>query len=65
MDVIAARTADGPRGYAVLSDAGEFITAASVETVLGNDDDTFDFETEAYRPIFDHLDETMFTSYDR
>lgn len=65
VDVTAARTADGPQGYAVLSDEGDFITAASVETVLGNDGDTFDFETEAYRPILDHLDETTFTSYDR
>lgn len=53
------------QGYAVLSDAGEFITAASIETVLGNDEETAGFEIEAYQSILDYLDETMFTSYDR
>lgn len=65
VDVTAAQTADGPCGYAVLSNEEEFITAAKVGAVLGTDDEAMSgYEMEAYRPILDHLDETTFTSYD-
>lgn len=53
-------------GFVVLSEDGEFITAAAVEDVVGvaPGEVTPGFEERAYRPILDHLDETMFTSYD-
>jgi hypothetical protein len=55
-----------PEAFVVLSDDGEFVTAADAGTVLGPDDEQTDpgFEGDPYRPILDHLDETMFTSYD-
>jgi len=55
-----------PKSFVVLSDGDEFVTAADVETILQRDAEETDpgFEGEAYRPILDHLDETMFTSYD-
>ncbi|WP_435195250.1 DICT sensory domain-containing protein [Natronomonas sp. EA1] len=54
-----------PRGFVVLAQDDEFVTAASVPDVLSADPEmTPGFETDAYRPILDHLDETMFTSYD-
>lgn len=63
--VTDARTADGPQSYAVLSQGDEFITAARIDSVLGQaDDHTLGFEEEPSRPILDYLDETTFTSYD-
>jgi hypothetical protein len=59
--VEAAPVQAGPSGYAVLGSGDEFVSAVSVDDLLdpgGGSDD-------AYRPILDHLDETMFTSYDR
>lgn len=58
--VEGASTDAGPSGYAVLGSDDEFVTAVSVDDLLdpGADDG-------AYRTILDHLDETMFTSYDR
>lgn len=62
IDVIAEQTARGPQEYVVLSKDGAFITAVSVDTLF---DSTADEEGgRSYRPILDHLDETMFTSYD-
>jgi DICT domain-containing protein len=55
----------GPLEYVVLSRGEEFVTAASVSEVLGPKERTDpEFDEENYRPILDHLDETMFTSYD-
>ncbi|MEF8778182.1 MAG: DICT sensory domain-containing protein [Natronomonas sp.] len=65
--VTAERTASGkPEAFVVLSDDGKFVTAADIETILHPDDERTDpgFEGEPYQPILDHLDETMFTSYD-
>jgi hypothetical protein len=59
-----------PGGFVVLSNTKEvgeeeFVTAASVEDVLSQSDPNEpDFDEASYRPILDHLDETMFTSYD-
>lgn len=54
-----------PEKFLVLADDGEFVTAAGVQEVLEDAEDTEpEFEEEVYRPILDHLDETMFTSYD-
>ena len=71
LTVRAERTESGrPRAFVVHS-AGEaggeesFVTAASLDDVLGGGDPTDPgFDDDAYRPILDHLDETMFTSYD-
>ena len=67
LTVAAERTPSGkPDSFAVLSEDGEFVTAASVAEVIEATDARTDpeFDDEAYRPILDHLDETMFTSYD-
>jgi DICT domain-containing protein len=61
------RTESGrPEAFVVLSDDGEFVTAAAAGTVLDPDDERTDpgFDGDTYRPVLDHLDETMFTSYD-
>lgn len=64
VDVKDAQTPAGPQEFVVLGINEAFITATSVDTVLGRDDSGSGFETDAYRPILDHLDETLFTSYD-
>ena len=67
ISVSAERTSSGkPKSFVVLSDDGEFVTAADVETVLRPDDERTDpgFEGDPYQPILDHLDETLFTAYD-
>jgi DICT domain-containing protein len=67
LSVTGERTPSGkPNAFAVLSEDGEFVTAASLEEIRGpeSDENDPDFAEEAYRPILDHLDETMFTSYD-
>ncbi|MDZ7746087.1 MAG: DICT sensory domain-containing protein [Halobacteriales archaeon] len=56
-------TPSGPDSYVVLSQESEFVTAASIGDVLG-DDTQRELESDIYRPILDYLDETMFTSYD-
>jgi hypothetical protein len=65
--VVERATADaGPRNYAVLGRDDEYVTAVGVDALLEPDGQA---ETgmvdDPYRPILDHLDETMFTSYDR
>ncbi|PSQ52533.1 histidine kinase [Halobacteriales archaeon SW_8_65_20] len=58
-------TATGPDSYVVLSEESEFVTAASVADVLATGSDTEpELASDTYRPILDHLDETIFTSYD-
>mgnify|MGYP002760767406 FL=1 len=65
LTVRSETTDTGPDSYVVLSRESEFVTAASIADVLADRNDTTpEFESEAYRPILDHLDETMFTSYD-
>jgi DICT domain-containing protein len=60
----------GPGGFAVLTtetDDGqdEFVTATSVEATLSDGGQgTPKADRASARPILDHLDETMFTSYD-
>ena len=67
LTVTGERTSSGkPDSFAVLAEDGEFVTAADVTEVLasaGSETDP-DFDDEAYSPILDHLDETLFTSYD-
>jgi hypothetical protein len=56
---------EGPSAFVVLSNGDEFLTAASVDDVLNPTRETDPhFEQDPRRPILDHLDETMFTSYD-
>jgi len=77
--VRAERTESGrPEAFVVLSAGGgaddatggedeaeSFVTAANLADVLEPRDPTGpEFEDGSYRPILDHLDETMFTSYD-
>ncbi|WP_281195400.1 DICT sensory domain-containing protein [Halorubrum sp. F4] len=75
--VVAERPAEGPTGYAVLERGGEFVTATAIDELLpagddAPDDDLADDGARADatprrvgRPILDHLDETLFTSYSR
>ena len=53
-----------PESYVVLSQNEEFVTAADVEHVLATGDGEPEFGARGGRPILEHLDETMFTSYD-
>ncbi|WP_255149974.1 DICT sensory domain-containing protein [Halorarius halobius] len=54
-----------PSAFVVLSKDGEFVTGVSVGEVLPEDREADPgFEADSYRPILDHLDETLFTSYD-
>ena len=54
-----------PKSYVVLSQNEEFVTAANVEHVLATGDGADpEFGAPGGRPILEHLDETMFTSYD-
>ena len=67
LTVAADRTESGaPEPFVVLADDDAFLTAASADDVLGSDraGTTPEFEAETYRPVLDHLDETLFTSYD-
>jgi len=64
--VVRKATVDeGPTEYVVLSNGEEFLTAADVGDLIDQEttDPPFD-EAASYQPILDHLDETMFTSYD-
>ncbi|WP_424014577.1 DICT sensory domain-containing protein [Halorubrum xinjiangense] len=79
--IVDDQTASGPEEFAVLARDGEFVTAASVDDLLsrpGGDEteeagDAGDGELRRAgatgdrvgRPVLDHLDETMFTSYSR
>ena len=66
LTVSGERTPSGrPTAFAVLSEDDEFVTAADIETVLAEEGESDPgFEGDSYRPILDHLDETLFTSYD-
>jgi DICT domain-containing protein len=66
LTVLEAGTDSGkPASFAVLAEDGSFVTAAAVEEVIAPSADTEPaFDDAAYTPILDHLDETMFTSYD-
>lgn len=66
LTVTEADTDSGrPAAFAVLAEDGAFVTAAAVEDVIAPAAETDPaFDDESYSPILDHLDETMFTSYD-
>lgn len=54
-----------PSPFVVLTKDEEFVTAADVSEVLADPaEQQAASETDDRRPILDHLDETMFTSYD-
>jgi Sensory domain in DIguanylate Cyclases and Two-component system len=56
----------GPDRFAVLSRGGECVSATGIEALLADPDaEQAGFQSDPYRPILDHLDETLFTSYDR
>jgi DICT domain-containing protein len=63
--VAEGETDDGPREYLVLSEGEQFLTATAVDEVFDRGDDSeLHFDGEQRSGILDHLDETMFTSYD-
>jgi len=69
VSVVAGETAsDTPESFVVLADDGSFVTAAGVSDVVSEEATAgaggADAGDDPYRPILDHLDETMFTSYD-
>lgn len=67
VSISAEQTESGkPDAFVVLSDDSEFVTAADLTTIRdsGNERATPSFDGEPYRPVLDHLDETLFTSYD-
>ncbi len=67
LSIITEETKSGkPQAFVVLADDGEFVTATDIKTIRQIDRKQTDpgFEGKPYRPILDHLDETMFTSYD-
>ena len=63
--VTAGEATNGPEEYVALSKDGEFLTAAGLDEVFEprHDPETH-FDGEQRTAILDHLDETMFTSYD-
>ena len=64
VNVEATTTDADPERFAVLSRDGEFVTGVPVADVLDRPNRTTPtVPQEAYRPVLDHLDETMFTSY--
>lgn len=64
--VEAAETEAGPERFLVLSRDGKFLTAVGVDDLLVDSEGTDPaFTGERYRPVLDHVDETLFTSYDR
>ncbi|GAB6878094.1 DICT sensory domain-containing protein [Halorubrum gandharaense] len=64
VSVEATTTDADPERFAVLSRDGEFVTAVDVAELLAPRERTTPaFATEPYRPVLDHLDETLFTSY--
>ena len=79
--IVDDQTASGPESFAVLARDGEFVTAVPVGELLPGrgggegersaDGDGREAAAEAEtagsvgRPVLDHLDETMFTSYSR
>ena len=66
LSVLGEETPSGkPRAFAVLADGDEFVTATDIDTILADGGETDPgFEGDSYRPVLDHLDETLFTSYD-
>ncbi|ELZ59792.1 MULTISPECIES: DICT sensory domain-containing protein [Halorubrum] len=76
--IVDDQTASGPEEFAVLARDGEFVTAVTVDDLLPrpdgdgkSGDDAVGQEADTGttgrvgKPVLDHLDETMFTSYTR
>ncbi|MGM0604485.1 MAG: DICT sensory domain-containing protein [Halobacteriota archaeon] len=64
LSIVDADLDGDPRSFVVLSNDGEFIAATSIDSILQPGEHTNPaFVDKRYRPILDHLDETMFTSY--
>ena len=67
IEVTSERTASGKPGeFVTLSEDGDVVTATGLEELraLLAEEATLDFEERPYQPLLDHLDETMFTSWD-
>ncbi|ELZ80461.1 hypothetical protein C455_06306 [Haloferax larsenii JCM 13917] len=66
ISVTSACSPHGPSNYAVLSTDDTFHTAVAVDDLLDPPEQVEPgFERQQYAPVLDHLDETLFTSYDR
>lgn len=66
VSVESASSDEGPSNFAVLRTDETFHTAVSVDEILKRPEDIEPgFERDSYAPILDHLDEMLFTSYDR
>jgi len=78
--IVDDQTASGPEGFAVLARDGEFVTAVTVDELLPRPNGDGEGKSEdgvagqedeggtakrVGKPVLDHLDETMFTSYSR
>ncbi|MFC7007601.1 DICT sensory domain-containing protein [Halalkalicoccus salilacus] len=64
--VEAGRTTKGPERFLVLGHGEEFLAATEIDALLERPDlESPGFEDDPYRPVLDHLDETLFTSYGR
>ncbi len=59
-------TSGKPGEFVTLSENGAVVTATGLESfqTLLEDDATLDYGERPYEPILEHLDETMFTSWD-
>ncbi|AUX08152.1 DICT domain protein [Halalkaliarchaeum desulfuricum] len=64
LEIETATMDGGPESFGVLGQAGTFLTAIDLEELAdpGTQRDP-EFVAGTYRPILDHLDQTMFTSY--
>lgn len=64
--VETGETNKGPKRFVVLSHDEAFLTAAGISDLFPESEtEQASFESDPYRPILDHLDETLFTSYSR
>jgi DICT domain-containing protein len=59
-------TSGKPGEFVTLSEDGEVLTATGLDSLqaLLADDARLDYRERPYQPLLDHLDETMFTSWD-
>ncbi|WP_122089606.1 DICT sensory domain-containing protein [Halalkalicoccus subterraneus] len=65
LTVEAGAADSGPDRFVTLDSDGTFVSATGLDDLLKEPSERTNFENDPYRPILDHLDETMFTSYSR
>lgn len=57
--------AEGPEGFAVLHDDGDFVTAVNLSALVGPEANGTGLADAPHQELLERLDETMFTAYDR